>query len=153
MSNPTREQVEVILSRYWGGDGTVRVAAATNSLMALLADHRVLATGTTTSWDCGCFHAPDSHRPECTWTENPRSLLMVLLPVEPGTAVAVTARDEHRPKPLAIARFESRHGRIPPGAVEPETEWVMLRVDDGQENLHIDGEYAVYRRTEGPDVD
>ena len=49
-------------------------------------------------------------------------------------------------KPLAIAKFSRRRTFH----TDPGGEFVELRVYDGQENLHIDGEYAIYRRTDGP---
>lgn len=50
------------------------------------------------------------------------------------------------PMPLAVAKFDHRSS----GEVVPDAEHVMLRVDEGQHRLHIDGEYAVYRRTDRP---
>jgi hypothetical protein len=55
--------------------------------------------------------------------------------------------DDRRAKPLAYAKFD--HRSRPPD----RPEYVVLYVGQGQENLHIDGEYAVYRRTDGPTND
>lgn len=59
-------------------------------------------------------------------------------------ARAQPTTDDHQAKPLAYAKYRDRF-------------WGNVRLDvdedDGAENLHIDGVYAVYRRTDGPTND
>lgn len=55
------------------------------------------------------------------------------------------SEQDHRPEPLAFARF---HRYCSVG--DPDSDFVELRAYEDTENLHIDGVYALYRRTDRP---
>jgi hypothetical protein len=96
------------------------------------AARALLADMVTSGGRCGsCERLDPVHRDDCK-AEALRE------------ALGTQNTDDDRAKPLAYAKFRERF-------------WghVQLHVDedDGAENLHIDGEYAVYRRTDGPTTD
>lgn len=83
---------------------------------------------------------------DLTMRERVRAALIAAAPGTEVDAVMALIEAPQPPKPLAHGVFWQRTRQTP-----RSPEYVVLHVEQGQENLHIDGEYAIYRRTDGPE--
>lgn len=106
---PTREQVELVLSRHWGGDGTTRVTEATDAVMALWSTRPATVLARLVTYDA--IEGPDQS-----------VVPSIVIPHPTGTRVQVVAVTEDTTPTVAeaVQAFDQITNKIGQPNVNPE---------------------------------